>query len=311
MGVFPPRQFSIGAAMLCVAAALSAWGDGPPKGPAVVLSSFHQVYRPGEPIDLTYWVRSPDAALSLSARVLDEAGAALPARAEADLGGPVERGGSLVGKVADLRDSWATDRPGRYSILLIGAAPNGRRVVISAPMPIRVDAECRPQPIPLDQIAASNMPGTRPLEGLAAERAFAALSLSEAGAPRPTVFFVSGRGDMALDEAAAVLGGKAPARVLPPAEGPVSVVFASRPFGAYVHLTGCERRGNTLELRYAVVPHRTREMTAHLALISLEDLIPRTLQIAVRPQPTPETAALDWVEVTTRIVRVPAPHNMD
>ena len=52
----------------------------------------------------------------------------------------------------------------------------------------------------------------------------------------------------------------------------ISVVFFSYLGGPYVHLYRAERRHGDIEIRYRFVPHETKELTVHVALVPLGKL---------------------------------------
>ena len=133
--------------------------------------------------------------------------------------------------------------------------------------------------IPLDQIWAFDMPGTRDIRELEPERgpmvSSIGRSLSHAPAKGETVkpaFAVRGDGLQALRGAHAVLVEDAKPDSMFPVGSKLSVVFFSYQLGSFVHINNVERRGDVVEVQYRFVPHRTREMTVHFALIPLGEL---------------------------------------
>jgi hypothetical protein len=148
--------------------------------------------------------------------------------------------------------------------------------------------------IPLKDVWAYQMPGTRDVRELEAERfgdAVKKLSsedqlalsseslisqiLHQLGSPpknkpkaRPA-FAVAGTGRQSLQAACQVLahGAKPPKSFSP--NDDITVVFFSCEHGAYVHLHDIRIVGSTVEISYQFVPHRTKELTRHFAIIPL------------------------------------------
>jgi hypothetical protein len=67
--------------------------------------------------------------------------------------------------------------------------------------------------------------------------------------------------------------------------GEVSLVFHARYAGQYVYVEKVSREGTVVTLQYRFVVHRTREMTAHLALISLGELRPGKYEVRMDQLP--------------------------
>jgi hypothetical protein len=136
--------------------------------------------------------------------------------------------------------------------------------------------------IPLDQIWAWDMPGTRDIGQLEPNkpakvaygplvgdiRRALAMTSKEREEAKPG-FAVLGMGLEALREAHAVVVEGRPPQEAFSAGSEVTIVFFSYQFGPYVHLTHVQRRGNTVEVCYQFTPHRTDEITEHFALIPL------------------------------------------
>lgn len=139
--------------------------------------------------------------------------------------------------------------------------------------------------IPLKEIWAYNMPGTRDVGTLESNKPPATRYgplvrnirnvLSDCrteGKKARTAFAVSGTGHVALREAHAVIvEGKKPHKTFP-VGGEISAVVFSCSFGAYVHLHKIERKGNLIEIDYRFVPHKTKESTEHFAIVPLGPL---------------------------------------
>ncbi len=150
--------------------------------------------------------------------------------------------------------------------------------------------------IPLDQIWAYKMPGTRDVAELEPDNhpqsehgalvAQIRSSLSQTpptGKSARTGFAVFGTGLEALRDAHAVLVKNEKPRQSFPADSEISVVFFSYQFGPYAHLRSIERRGNVVEICYRFVPHRTEEVTEHFALIPLGKLASGKYDVKVVP----------------------------
>jgi len=138
--------------------------------------------------------------------------------------------------------------------------------------------------IPLDQIWAYKMPGTRDigkLEAKAPNYAYGPLfgkireSLSKVlaqGKIAESGFAVLGMGTDALRKAHDILVRNMKPQQTVAIGSEVSLVFFSYESIAYVHLHTVERQGRVINIRYRFVPHETMEVTEHLALIPLGKL---------------------------------------
>lgn len=133
--------------------------------------------------------------------------------------------------------------------------------------------------IPLDTIWARAMPGTRDINEL--EKSVAkqgetpvndiggTLRFLGKGKTTGKGFAVSGTEKEALKNASAVLVDKKQPRQIFPSTDNIWLVFYSHSFGQYVHLVNVERRDRTIKIEYRLVPHATKQLTAHFALIPL------------------------------------------
>src|SRR5690606_38654593 len=94
-------------------------------------------------------------------------------------------------------------------------------------------------------------------------------------------FVVPGTGRKALEGAFNVLvrGAEAPAEIT--AEQPLTLVFFSAPFGAYVQLDDVQIDCNIIRVIYRFQPHATLNLSSHFALIPLGDLKPGTYQVEI------------------------------
>ncbi len=138
--------------------------------------------------------------------------------------------------------------------------------------------EQQPVTIPLDQIWALNMLGTRNVHDLekntpSAERLMRdigdVLDFQTEGQTAKPAFTVAGVGLEALREARAVMVGKRDPQQTFAAGQELSVVFFSHEFGYYVHLQEVVMDGGTVTIKYRFVPHKTKELTRHFALIPI------------------------------------------
>lgn len=138
--------------------------------------------------------------------------------------------------------------------------------------------------IPLKNIWAHEMPGTRDVHELekAALPANQAASLDNQigdallfvpkGKTTAKGFAVDGTEKEALSKALAAFVKKQQPRQAFAANTQVFVFFFSHSFGQYVHLDNVERREKTIKIAYRFVPHETKQLTAHYALIPLGKL---------------------------------------
>jgi len=137
--------------------------------------------------------------------------------------------------------------------------------------------------IPLDQIWAYDMPGTRDILTLDREQVPQRPLGNRVGGPSS---FISHEGKKVAGPGFAVLGTgmeawfatheKLPEGQKYPESFPfgseISVVFFSHGAGSYVHLHRVERQGNVITIRYRFVPHLTRNLSSHFALIPIGKL---------------------------------------
>lgn len=155
--------------------------------------------------------------------------------------------------------------------------------------------------IPLSEIWALRMPGTRDVKELEPEAygpEARALSETEqfqrfnssntqqirnslelepdSDAPGPKkpgkAFAVVGTGKKALTEAKEILSGRKKPQSSFSANSRLSIVFYSLQSGSYVHLTSVERQGNRINIHFQFVPHFTDDMSDHFALIPVMQL---------------------------------------
>lgn len=147
--------------------------------------------------------------------------------------------------------------------------------------------------IPLDQIWAYKMPGTRDLRELPAARADERLIASIRRSLEPKLdhkqaergFAVLGTGDEALRHAHDVLVSGDDATVRFPAGKELSAIFFTYQSPFYVHLATVERTGFAIKISYRFVPHESGETTEHVALIPLGELPPGRYRVSVKSAP--------------------------
>lgn len=149
--------------------------------------------------------------------------------------------------------------------------------------------------IPLDQIWAYDMPGTRDIRELepnVSGKRIAALSAEERDrrfnqslvnqvasgldylAPLKnklagSAFAVTDTGLSALRQAHAVLVDNTTPRHLFGSADEISIVFFSHSFGSYVRIEQVQQHGNTFDIQYRFESHLTRDMSRHFALIPI------------------------------------------
>jgi hypothetical protein len=98
-------------------------------------------------------------------------------------------------------------------------------------------------------------------------------------------FAVARTGVDALREAAAVLSGKKKPQASFGANTNVSLVFFSYSSGYYVYLNKVELQPGLVVISYRFVPHETKEMTSHFALIPLGRLQPGEVKVDIKRSP--------------------------
>jgi hypothetical protein len=166
--------------------------------------------------------------------------------------------------------------------------------------------------IPLDKVWAFRMPGTvdlatidKPVASREIESIRRVLSMPTAqGKDAKAAFVVLGTGLKAIHEAHAVLvDGKKPRETIPK-DSEASVVFFSYEFGRYVHLHSVERHGNSIEIKYEFVPHKSKELTEHFAVMPLGKLPAGTLRVDIVELPMPQQLiAAGWKPISADVSR--------
>jgi hypothetical protein len=147
--------------------------------------------------------------------------------------------------------------------------------------------------IPLKSIWALDMPGTQNVRELpsakADERIIESIrrSLDMPLNPKDSKrsFVVLGTGDEALKQAEEILvGGKdAPGRF--PANTELSIIFFSREFPYYVHISKVKRTKDAIAISYQFVPHDSADTTKHFAIIPIGSLKAGKYSVRIEPAP--------------------------
>jgi hypothetical protein len=144
------------------------------------------------------------------------------------------------------------------------------------------------QEISLKSIWALDMPGTKDLRSPSPESKVNQLvegmgnvlrDVPREGKTAKPAFAVSGTGEVALAAAHDVIVNGKPIEESFPLGSEVSIVFFSHLFNYYVHLDKVVRKDDTVEIYYYFVPHRTRDLTKHLALIPITLGKPGTVDV--------------------------------
>jgi hypothetical protein len=157
--------------------------------------------------------------------------------------------------------------------------------------------------IPLDQIWAWQMPGTRDVRQLEPEKfgealgrknsaeqlrisgtsmtseVLRSLTFLKPGQTTKPGFVVPGIGLEALRNAHAVMTGVMKPHSSFRTASQASLVFFGHESGYYVYLEQVERQPGKITVRYRLVPHETKEMTRHFALVPLEKLEPGEIHV--------------------------------
>jgi hypothetical protein len=167
--------------------------------------------------------------------------------------------------------------------------------------------------IPLDAIWAYNMPDTVDIHSLddngeaakvVAEIRRRLVTATPNWKEAKAAFAVAATELKALREAHAVLvEGKKPRQTFP-ADSDISIIFFSYQFGQYVHLEKVTRRGNVIDVQYKFVPHKTKEVTEHFALIPLGKLAPGKAHVEITQSPMePKWINAGWKDVDRDVAR--------
>ena len=177
-----------------------------------------------------------------------------------------------------------------------------------------LSAERAPEPreILLKTIFALEMPGTIDLwkvDDSATAREIRSIrqALSKPqpeGTHTEPAFVVVGSGLNAIHEAHGVLvDGKKPRESISQ-DQVATIVFFSREFGRYVHLRRVEQRGNNIEVGYQFIPHKTKEVTGHFAIIPLGKLPAGKTRVEVKQTPMPqEYISAGWKPTSSEVAK--------
>lgn len=153
-----------------------------------------------------------------------------------------------------------------FVILLASAACRG------------AESESKAITIPLDQIWAYNMPGTHDVRELnPTDKDLVELIQQSLGRKKSEDyaipgFVVQGEERDALQKVFGVLVSGKPIDKTLQANKKTWIVFFSRDSSHYVHLNEARQEANHIVVSYRFVPHDSRELTRHFALIPLGNL---------------------------------------
>jgi hypothetical protein len=179
----------------------------------------------------------------------------------------------------------------------------------------KTDGQPEKQEIPLKDIWAIRMPGTRNLYDLEPDKfgpsvrklssaeqikiaekslitkALRPLEYNKPGQSALQAFTVPGIGADALREAAAVLSGTKKPQTLFLPNSDLSIVFFSHSFSYYVHLDKVEKQRELIVISYRFVPHDTKEITRHFALIPIGKFPPGKVKVDIKRLPMSKSLA--------------------
>jgi hypothetical protein len=149
------------------------------------------------------------------------------------------------------------------------------------------------QSIPLEQIWAFNMSGTRDARQIGSPKKSAslveliqqALGKDAGDGESKCGFIVQGNEEEALRQTFDVLANAVPATQRPTTGEKSWVVFFTRDSGQYVQLQEVQRAGEVIKIRYQFAPHDSREMTRHFAMIPLGELSKGNYRVAIEQCP--------------------------
>jgi hypothetical protein len=157
----------------------------------------------------------------------------------------------------------------------------------------RGESNTAAQVIRLDRIWAYEMPRTRDVRKINGPDSMKHIKeIRESLSSRPTDgkiaragFAVEGTGTNNLRQAHSVLveGNKLRDRF--PANREISLIFFSYQFGRYVQLHKVVMRDNEIDIHYGFVPHKSKEVTEHFALIPLGAIGPGKRDVKIIQSP--------------------------
>lgn len=181
------------------------------------------------------------------------------------------------------------------------ASPEGLYLV-SRPFSFEMWEPTDPEPlpdgatlIPLDQIWAWKMPGTKNVGKLDADKTetgaiyqiLASLSKRpKEGEKAGPAFVVEGTGEEALKKAADVLTKREEATPRVAADTDLSLVFYSYSCGQFVHIVSVEKAEKQIRVKYQFVGHPTTNMTSHFTLIPLGELPEGEVEVIIEQTPS-------------------------
>jgi hypothetical protein len=148
--------------------------------------------------------------------------------------------------------------------------------------------------IPLSEVWAHGMPGTRRIAELMSDpRSEDSLmgqigkehSFARGKKPAGPALAVEGRGLEALKNAHAVITGRSPRSDSLSKDHEVSIAFFTLTSSRYVHLTKVTRSRQTIQVRFEFIPHETKDLTQHFALIPMGKLPKGKFQVEVIAEP--------------------------
>jgi hypothetical protein len=168
-------------------------------------------------------------------------------------------------------------------------------VVVLLSLSVTVHAEETTQ-IPLDEIWAYDMPGTRNIGGLDAVKeptgvtvqpmvnqivTFLASRHPKEGENVGPAFIVRGTRRKALDNAKTVLTGTVKPESIFPPDTDLTLFFYSAIGGGYVRIASVEKSDHTITVKYRFVLHNTRDDSLHFALIPLGQLLEDKYEVKI------------------------------
>lgn len=150
-------------------------------------------------------------------------------------------------------------------------------LLVSTVMAEPLDEKSKTVTIPLGEIWATQMPGTKKFSELNTQQPLVyeireAIGFTQSDKDAKPAFAVLGRDLDALREAHAVFVDKKKPRDTFPPESEVSVMFFTHETGPYVHLHKVERQGNNVNIYYRFVPHEEEVTQQYIAIIPLGKL---------------------------------------
>ena len=156
--------------------------------------------------------------------------------------------------------------------------------------------------VPLDQIWANDMPGTRNVRAIESQKQpgqvwkleqsplyvqiFRSLhQFPKEGEKVGPAFVVEGTGKVALSNAHAIFTKQAAPESSFPPDTDLTLVFYSFIFGRYVWIESVEQAENLITVNYRFVSHMTAESTTHFALIPLGKLPNGKFRVEIKQLP--------------------------